>query len=166
MRVLGIDPGLSATGYGIVERTGSRITPLGWGVIRSGDGSLAQRLSIIFRKITDVLIEHAPEMVAVEDIFTGKNPRSGLKLGHARGVLILAAAKRGQPIREYPAAAVKQAVVGRGRASKQQVGYMVGKLLGLENEKIAEDAADALAVAICCVLRERGLPMESGQVKT
>ncbi len=156
MKVVGIDPGLTATGYGIVQRTGSRITPLGWGVIRSGDGSLAERLRKIYDKISEVLAAHSPDVVAVEDIFTGRNPRSGLRLGHARGALILAAAKGGYSVIEYPAATVKQAVVGRGRASKQQVKYMVGKLLNIpEDKKVAEDAADALAVALCCIIRER-----------
>jgi len=159
MKVLGIDPGLTATGYGIVERIGNRITPLGWGVIRSGEGSLAERLDCIFSRVTEIISKYHPELVAVEDIFTGRNPRSGLKLGHARGVLILAAARGGYAVREYPAATVKQAVVGHGRASKQQIGYMVGKLLGLEGEKVAEDAADALAVALCCVLREKSVQL-------
>jgi len=109
MKVLGIDPGLTATGYGIVERIGNRITPLGWGVIRSGEGSLAERLDCIFSRVTEIISKYHPELVAVEDIFTGRNPRSGLKLGHARGVLILAAARGGYAVREYPAATVKQA---------------------------------------------------------
>ncbi|HHE46360.1 MAG TPA: crossover junction endodeoxyribonuclease RuvC [Bacteroidetes bacterium] len=157
MKVVGIDPGLSATGYGIVERTGSRITPLGWGVIRSGSGALTDRLEKIFDRISQVLAEYCPDIVAVEDIFTGRNLRSGLRLGHARGASILAAAKGGYPLIEYPAATVKLAVVGRGRASKKQVEYMVGKLLNIEDERVAEDAADALAVALCCIIREKVL---------
>ena len=156
MRVVGIDPGLSATGYGIVERKGNLITPLDWGVIRSASSlPIAQRLKKIYDQLTAVLKEQTPDMVAVEDIYSGLNPRSGLKLGHARGAAILAAAQDGYEVREYPAATVKQAVVGRGRASKQQVEYMVKKLLNLGDAKIAEDAADALAVALCCLLRER-----------
>lgn len=155
MKVVGIDPGLTATGYGIVERIGNRVTPLGWGVIRSGSGSMAERLDKIYEKIVTVLGEQFPDLVGVEDIFTGCNPRSGLKLGHARGVILLAAARGGFSVKEYPSATVKQAVVGNGRASKQQVSYMVRKLLNLKDEILPEDAADALAVALCCLIREK-----------
>ncbi|MDP8238113.1 MAG: crossover junction endodeoxyribonuclease RuvC [Candidatus Hatepunaea meridiana] len=157
MIVLGIDPGLSATGYGIIERTGNRITPLNWGVIRSSKETLPVRLKKIYNKLNTIIEEYSPDIVAIEDIYTGRNPRSGLRLGHARGVAILAAAQSDYPVKEYPAATVKQAVVGHGRASKQQVGFMVRKLLNLGEAKIAEDAADALAVAICCLFREKNV---------
>jgi len=155
MRVLGIDPGLSVTGFGVVERTGNRIAPLAWGVIRSGGEPLAERLKKIHEKISSILTEHCPDYVGIEDIFTGRNPRSGLRLGHARGVAILAAAQAGFPVLEYPSATVKQAVVGHGRASKHQVEYMVRKLLTLGDVALPEDASDALAVALCCIMRER-----------
>jgi len=164
--VVGIDPGLSATGYGIVERIGNRITPLGWGVIRSKSDLLPERLERIHRKIVAILEEYSPDIVGIEDIFTGINPRSGLRLGHARGVAVLAAAQGGFSVMEYPSATVKQSVAGNGRASKQQVKFMVGKLLGLKDVKLAEDAADALAVALCCLIRERiPLIMSKGNSK-
>ncbi|NQU05812.1 MAG: crossover junction endodeoxyribonuclease RuvC [Calditrichaeota bacterium] len=166
MIVVGIDPGLSATGYGIVERIGNRITPLGWGVIRSKSDQLPERLERIHRKIVAILEEYSPDIVGIEDIYTGINPRSGLRLGHARGVAVLAAAQGGFQVMEYPAATVKQSVAGNGRASKQQVKFMVGKLLGLKDVKLAEDAADALAVALCCLIREKiPLIMSKGSSK-
>lgn len=155
MRVFGIDPGLSVTGFGIVERKGNRIAPLGWGVIRSGKGTLAERLDRLFTSITEKLGEYEPDIVGVEDIFTGKNPSSGLKLGHARGILILAAARCGYEVREFPTAVVKKAITGQGRAVKSQVGFMVQRMLGIAGEKMPEDASDALAVAVCCLFRER-----------
>ncbi len=155
MRVVGIDPGLVKTGYGIVEQNGNLITPLDWGVIRSGSGSLAERLKKIYDELSKILAEQSPDVVSIEDIFTGRNPRSGLRLGHARGVAILAAAQGGYPVVEYPAATVKQAVVGNGRAAKQQVDYMVRKLLNLGDVDLQEDAADALATALCCIIREK-----------
>jgi len=153
MKVIGIDPGLSATGYGVVERIGNHITPLGWGVIRSGGNPLSQRLERLYGEVVALFKEHSPEVVAVEDIFTGRNPRTSLTLGHARGVVLLAAAQGGYSVQEYPTATVKQAVVGYGRASKQQVGYMVLKLLGMSGVELPEDASDALAVALCSIFR-------------
>ena len=153
MKIIGIDPGLAATGYGIIQRNGNRITPLGWGVIRSGGESLPQRLVKIFDEVSVVFREHRPAVVAVEEIFTGRNPRTALKMGHARGVVLLAAAQGGYPVQEYSTATIKQSVVGHGRASKQQVGYMVVKLLGLSGEELPEDASDALAAALCCLLK-------------
>ncbi|MCF7809773.1 crossover junction endodeoxyribonuclease RuvC [bacterium] len=155
MIVVGIDPGLSATGYGVVEKIGNRITPLSWGVIRSKSNLLPEKLERIHREIVSVLEKYSPDIVGIEDIFTGINPRSGLRLGHARGVAILAAAQGGFSVKEYTSATVKQSVAGNGRAAKQQVQFMVGKLLNIKDVKIAEDAADALAVALCCLIREK-----------
>jgi crossover junction endodeoxyribonuclease RuvC len=151
--IFGIDPGLTATGYGIITVNGNRIAPLSWGVIRSGGGELPDRLAHIYNELRRVLDEHKPDIVAVEDIFIGKSPSSALKMGHARGVALLAAANGGYPVREYPTAVIKQSVVGGGRAAKQQVGFMVRRLLALGEAKLAEDAADALAAALCCVIK-------------
>lgn len=132
------------------------MTPHLWGVIRSDAPDLAGRLSQIHARVAQIVVERHPDLVAVEEIFIAKNARSALMLGHARGVAILAAGGAGVPVREYPANSVKQAVAGRGGAAKQQVEYMVQRLLGLTTEKIPADASDALAVAICCILKEGG----------
>ncbi len=165
MRVVGIDPGLTATGYGVVEQTGNRMTPLTWGVIRSNEETLAGRLGEIHLKLRDLITEQKPDLVAVEEIFLAKNPRSALLLGHARGVALLAAGLYGYPVREYPANSVKQAVAGRGGASKKQVEYMVFRLLGLSEQKMLPDASDALAVAICCIMKQGLQPANRGSVR-
>ena len=152
--MLGIDPGLTATGYGVVESTGNRMTPLEWGVIRSSADSLAGKLSDIYSRLIDVIVRRRPDLVAVEEIFLSRNARSALLMGHARGAAILAAGANGRPVREYPANTVKQAVAGRGGAAKEQVGYMVLRLLNLGSEKLPPDASDALAAAICCIMKE------------
>lgn len=154
MIVVGIDPGLTATGFGVVESTGNRMTPLDWGVIRSDAATLAGRLSDIHSKIAEVIGNRKPDIVAVEEIFLSRNARSALLMGHARGVALLAAGESGCAVREYPANSVKQAVVGRGGAAKEQVQYMVVRLLGLTGRKLPADASDALAVAICCIIKE------------
>ncbi|MDP8227975.1 MAG: crossover junction endodeoxyribonuclease RuvC [Candidatus Electryoneaceae bacterium] len=155
MKFFGIDPGLTATGYGVVERIGNRLIPIDWGVIRSGKGVLAERLERIYTGLTAKLSEHHPDIVAIEEIFTGRNPRSALLVGHARGVALLAGALGGCPVQEYAATVVKQAVVGNGRASKQQVAFMVGKLLNLQDQSLPADASDALGIAICCLFRSK-----------
>ncbi len=153
MIIAGIDPGLAATGFGVIEQIGNKITPLEWGVIRSGDGTLAERLQKIHNKLIDVFEKHNPELIGIEDIFIGQNPRSALMLGHARGVILLAASLRECRVFEYPARSVKQSVVGNGGARKEQVRFMVSRLLATGDKKIAMDASDALAVAICCSMR-------------
>ncbi len=164
MKVVGIDPGLTATGYGVVESIGNHMTPLEWGVIRSNESDLAGKLKEIHGKISQVIALHKPDIVAVEAIFLAKNPRSALLMGHARGVAILAAGGAGVMVKEYPANTVKQAVAGRGGAAKVQVEFMVQRLLGLTDKKLAADASDALAVAICCILKEaRGFSLTTGQ---
>ena len=153
MKVLGIDPGLTATGIGVIEQNGNTITPLQWGVIRSGKGELAVRLKKIYQAVVEITTQHRPDLVGVEDIFTAQNPRSALLLGHARGVIFIAGSAGGSPVLEYPARSVKLSVVGRGSATKEQVRYMVGKLLSIDSSKIALDASDALAIALCTLMR-------------
>ncbi len=165
MRVFGIDPGLTATGYGVVEQSGNRMTPLAWGVIRSGETTLAGRLREIHLRLKDLISVQHPDLVAVEEIFLARNPRSALLLGHARGIALLTAGLSGCPVREYPANSVKQAVAGRGGASKKQVEYMVIRLLGLPEQKFLPDASDALAVAICCILKQGRQPSTHGAVR-
>lgn len=149
MRVLGLDPGLRVTGWGIVDAEGSRLRHVADGVVKSDDRlTLAERLTQLHRGVLDVIAQWAPEEAAVEETFVNKNPESTLKLGQARGVVLLAPALSGLMVGEYAPASVKQAVVGTGRAAKDQVGMMVRTLLPGCLVK-SPDAADALAVAIC-----------------
>ncbi|MGE5547360.1 MAG: crossover junction endodeoxyribonuclease RuvC [Solirubrobacterales bacterium] len=149
MRVLGLDPGLRITGWGIIEMVDNRLRHIADGVVRSDDKlSLAERLAQLHRGVQAVIAAWSPEEAAVEQTFVNKNPESTLKLGQARGAVLLAPALAGLAVGEYSPASVKQAVVGTGRAQKDQVGMMVRTLLpGCLVQ--SPDAADALAVAIC-----------------
>ncbi len=151
MKVLGVDPGTAATGYGVVVREGVGAASLvECGVIRTQAGSpLADRLRDIHEGLGEVLSRHAPDVVAVEGVFFGKNVRTTVLLGHARGVILLAAAQQGLEVAEYAPAEIKNAVVGTGRASKEQVQFMVKKLLRLKEVPSPADAADGVAVALC-----------------
>ncbi len=149
MRTLGIDPGSRVTGYGIVEQQGDRIVRVDHGEIRMKNGEPFTRcLSRIFDELTDVIDRTKPDAVALEDIFFGKNVKSLIKQGHVRGVALLAASRCGLPVHEYSPLEVKKAVVGYGRAEKQQVQMMIRTILCL-SKTLSEDASDALAVAIC-----------------
>ncbi len=149
MRVLGLDPGLRNTGWGVIEADGNRLTHLGHGVAHPAvDQPLAVRLVSLFRQIGAVLERFCPDEAAVEESFVNRNAASTLRLGLARGVVLLAPAERGLPVAEYSANLIKKAVVGAGHAEKAQVQMMVRRLLpGFAGG--AADAADALAVAIC-----------------
>lgn len=148
-RILGIDPGSRVTGFGLVSVQGPRVLHLGHGCIRPPAGaSLAERLGMIFDQLCAVIGEHAPTEVAIERVFVSRNADSALKLGQARGAALVAAAGAALPVFEYTPTEVKQAVVGGGRAQKAQVQHMVCRLLGL-GQTPAEDAADALGVALC-----------------
>ena len=149
MRILGIDPGTGITGYGIIDVEGNRIRHVDNGIIKTRSGeALPLRLKAIYDGLTSIFEEYTPEAVAVEQVFMAKNPRAALTLGHARGTAVLSAVNLGLEVHEYSALQVKSAVVGYGHASKQQVQQMVKVLLTLP-EVAQEDAADALAVAIC-----------------
>jgi crossover junction endodeoxyribonuclease RuvC len=148
LRLLGIDPGLRVTGYGVIEKDGQKLSYVTSGVIRTKDGELPDRIATIFAGIGEVLAAFNPEATAVEKVFVNVNPQSTLLLGQARGAAIAALTHAGQPVYEYTALQVKQAVVGNGHADKQQVIHMVTRLLNLPGEPSA-DAADALACAIC-----------------
>jgi len=152
VRVFGIDPGSERTGYGCVESDGSRHRLVACGAIVTPPrlGFPAQLLRI-HQQLAGLLAEHHPECVAVESVFYAANVRSALKLGHARGVALLAAVEGGYGLAEYTPAEIKRAVVGYGRAEKHQVQEMVRMLLGLAEVPTPHDAADALAVAICHV---------------
>ncbi len=151
MLVLGIDPGTAVTGYGVVEQAPDNVLRLvECGVIRTSPRyPLALRLREIFEGVSELLQRHEPQAVAVEGIFFGKNARTAMVLGHARGAVLLAASLREMDVAEYPPAEVKNAVVGTGRATKHQVGFMTQKLLKLRNPPRPEDAADGVAVALC-----------------
>ena len=148
MRILGIDPGSRFTGFDIIDVEGDRATVVHSGVIKTGGGEFPERLGIIFRGIRDLVIEYRPSEVAVENVFVSKNASSALKLGQARGAAISAAICEELSVSEYSPRSVKQAIVGKGGADKVQVQHMVCVLLQLR-ETPAEDAADALAVALC-----------------
>jgi len=162
-RVLGIDPGSRATGFGIVEGAAARPQYITSGVIRTGNEDFPQRLRIIFEGLTEVIASHGPEFVVVEQVFVQHNVGSALKLGQARGAAICAAAVQGLPIGEYTPRAIKLALTGSGAADKDQVQQMVLQLLGL-NGKLQEDASDALAIALCHMQQSRlGLQTGLGQ---
>ncbi len=152
MRVFGIDPGSERTGYGCVETDGRRHHLIACGAVTAkASDSFPERLSRIHRELGALLADHRADGVAVENLFHAVNVRSALKLGHARGVAMLAAIDAGCPIAEYTPAEIKLAVVGYGRADKRQVQQMIKLLLGLQEVPSPHDAADALAVAICHV---------------
>ena len=148
MRILGIDPGLRVTGFGVIDKNGSRITYVTSGRICTPVGDLAIRLKVILDGLAEVIGEQRPVQVAIEKVFVNVNPSSTLLLGQARGTAICAAVMHGLPVAEYTALQVKQAVVGNGHAQKRQVQDMVRRLLKLAGEP-SPDAADALACAIC-----------------
>jgi crossover junction endodeoxyribonuclease RuvC len=149
--VLGIDPGTAVTGYGIVSRDDDgRVSLLECGVIRTSSAQpLPDRIREIFQGIEEVIERFRPSAVSVEDVFQGKNVRSALTLGHARGAILLAASLRDLPIAEYSPREIKNAVVGSGGATKDQVGYMVQRHLRLRAPPAPADAADGVAAALC-----------------
>jgi len=149
MRILGIDPGTGTTGYGIIDVEGNRLRHVDNGIVRTRSSEpLPLRLKAIYDGLTLILKEFSPEAVAIEQVFLAKNPRAALTLGHARGTAVIASVNLDLEVHEYSALQVKSAVVGYGHAAKQQVQHMVKALLNLP-EVAQEDAADALAVAIC-----------------
>jgi crossover junction endodeoxyribonuclease RuvC len=150
MIILGIDPGTAITGFGVIAHEGNHLRRITYGVVRTeADLALASRLSRIYRQIQAIIQEYRPEVVAVEELFFNKNVRTALAVGQARGVILLAAETAGLETVEYTPLQVKQAVVGYGRAEKQQVQEMVRMLLCLPEIPKPDDAADALAIAIC-----------------
>ncbi len=151
MRVLGIDCGSEYTGYGVVELAGNgELSCLTCGAIQlSPRDPMPRRLAKIFERLGEIIQKHRPENVAIEDVFYALNVKSALKLGQVRGVAMLAAASAGLQVTEYAPLSIKSAVVGYGRAEKQQVQHMVTRLLNLAEPPESADAADALAIAIC-----------------
>lgn len=150
MRILGIDPGTAITGFGIIEKIGNSFKTIEYGCIRTpANMELCQRLIVIHNQVTQLIAQFAPQEVAIEELFFNNNARTALSVGHARGVIMLAAAEAQLPIGEYTPLQVKQAVVGYGRAEKKQVQVMIKTLLNLPSIPKPDDVADALAIAIC-----------------
>jgi crossover junction endodeoxyribonuclease RuvC len=148
MRILGIDPGLRVTGFGVIDKVGQHLHYVASGCIKTPVGELPERLKSILNSLGEVIAQHNPEQVAVEKVFVNVNPQSTLLLGQARGAAICAAVLVDLPVAEYTALQVKQAVVGNGHAKKEQVQLMVQRILSLSGVP-SPDAADALACAIC-----------------
>jgi len=162
VKIFGIDPGSERTGYGCIDTDGRRHRLLVCGALSApSSASFPDRLRHIHRELSALLDEQRPDCVAIENIFHAKNVRSALRLGHARGVALVAAAALGVPIAEYTPAEIKRAVVGFGRAEKPQVGRMVKLLLGLDAAPSPHDAADAIAVAICHIHSSTGVAAEA-----
>jgi crossover junction endodeoxyribonuclease RuvC len=148
--ILGIDPGITSTGYGVVKIRTGQPEMESYGVIGPEAGmTVHQRLNYIYEGIVDVIRTYKPDHIAIEDVFYSKNIRSTLTIGQARGVAILASVRAGIHVSEYAPREVKRAVVGSGAASKEQVQFMIKKLLHLDQHTITSDAADALAIALC-----------------
>jgi len=148
IRILGIDPGLRITGFGVIDQAGSKLSYVTSGCIKTPDAALPERLKTILNSLAEIIQIHHPEHVAVEQVFVNVNPKSTLLLGQARGAAICAAVAANLQVAEYTALQVKQAVVGNGHAAKEQVQEMVKRLLKLPAAP-SPDAADALACAIC-----------------
>jgi crossover junction endodeoxyribonuclease RuvC len=161
-RILGIDPGLNATGYGVIEKDPQRLTVLEAGVIRSNDRgegtNLAQRVRSLYDGLLEVIDQFQPQAVAVEQLYSHyQHPRTAILMGHARGVIFLAAAQRDLPVVSYNATRIKKSITGSGRASKDQVQRTIQRELGLAKLPEPPDVADALAVALCHYYQTRGI---------
>ena len=170
MRILGIDPGLRVTGFGVIGKEGTRLAYVTSGCVKSGEGDLAARLKVILDGLAEVIAANRPREVAIEKVFVNVNAQSTLALGQARGAAICAAVLAGLPVAEYTALQVKQSVVGNGHAQKEQVQHMVRRLLALPGNP-SPDAADALACAICHAhggrlggLSTRGMRLKRGRL--
>lgn len=149
MKVIGIDPGSRACGYGIIESTNGKLKHITSGtIVPSSELTLARRLGAIYSDLTDIINAHSPDCMSVEDVFFAKNAKSAIKLGQARGVALLAASNGGMEIYEYAPTNIKLALTGNGRAKKSEVQKMVAYILGLKNN-MNNDCSDAIATAIC-----------------
>ena len=150
MRIIGIDPGTAICGYGIIDVKGSKLTPVAYGAITTPkELTDSQRLEILFNDLSDLLEEYRPDKFGVEELFFNRNVTTAIKVGQARGVILLAAEQQRIPIYEYTPLQIKQAVTGYGKADKNQVIYMTMNILGIREKIKPDDTADALAVAIC-----------------
>jgi crossover junction endodeoxyribonuclease RuvC len=163
--ILGIDPGSRLTGYGVIDFRSGKSTYIASGCIRVNGDTLADKLGLIYRGVTQLIQQYSPDEFAIEDVFMARNADSALKLGQARGAALVAANIMGLPASEYAARKVKQALVGKGSADKAQVKHMVVHLLGLNADPQA-DAADALAIALCHAHMQQNLIKISGASKS
>jgi len=151
MIILGIDPGIADTGFGVISAAGQTYEALAYGSIVTHQGdTLPRRLADLGKKLSELICEHKPDMVAVEELFFAKNAKTAIIVAHARGVCLMTAQCAGCKVREFKPTEIKQALVGYGRADKNQIQQMVKTLCGLKEIPRPDDAADALAVAICC----------------
>lgn len=165
MILLGIDPGTAALGYGVIERTGSRLRPIDHGCfVTSPDSALPERLRAIHEHVAGLIELHRPDLVAVERLFFSRNVQTAFAVGQARGVVLLAAAQAALPVREATPSEIKTAVAGDGRADKEQIGRMVKLVLGMAAVPMPDDAADALAVAIWAANVSSGLASQTATV--
>lgn len=158
LTVIGIDPGSQRTGWGVIREASGVLTLVDCGIIRTvsgGDTAFSVRLARIFAELAAVVRRHSPTEAAIEQVFTAKNAASALKLGQARGVAVAACAACGVPVSDYAPTLVKKALVGTGRAEKEQVAFMVRRLLNVRGEGWALDTSDALAVGICHLTMRR-----------
>jgi crossover junction endodeoxyribonuclease RuvC len=163
MRVLGVDPGTATTGYGVVEEAEEGLRALAYGVVTTSAGQpLPERLQTIYRELARLVREWEPDAAAVEELYFSVNVRTAMSVGQARGVVLLALADAGLTVAEYSPLAVKQALTGYGRADKRQMQGMVRMLLGLPEVPRPDDAADALAVAVCHLHSARMRALEEG----
>ena len=161
MIVLGVDPGLTSVGYGILEREGRNVLVKGFGAFSTPNAEpLSSRLSVIHNSIQEIIKEHKPDALACETVFYSKNARSTILLGHARGAVLLAAEGCGVEVIEFSPREIKSAVTGRGNSSKAQVRFMVRAQLDVDDLPKSTDVSDALAVALCCIHRQGRLTGE------
>jgi crossover junction endodeoxyribonuclease RuvC len=152
--ILGIDPGTTLIGYGLIEFLNDKLRAIDCGVIRVNKKIAFQnQLQQIYQEISDLLKQTHPHVVAIEEVYVSQNAKTTLRLGHARGVILLAAVHQDVPISEYAPRKIKQAVCGNGNASKEQIQWMVANMLNLSVQTLSKDAADALAAAVCYGLR-------------
>lgn len=156
LRTLGIDPGSQKTGWAVIDHQGQQLIWVASGIIRLGSGPFPERMATLGLALRDIVVNHQPTQMAIEEVFLAKDPQSALKLGHARGVAMFIGAEAQLPVFEYAARRVKQVVIGTGQADKQQMQVMVRMLLGLA-EALPEDASDAAGVAICHAHSSSGL---------
>lgn len=151
MVIVGIDPGIAIVGYGVIDYTGNSFKLMEYGTIDTPAGTpVAKRLRMIYDSMYDLLLRYKPDTVAVEQLFWGRNVTTGINVAHARGVILLCAEQSGVSVSEYTPLQIKQAVAGYGRADKKQIQNMMKILLNMNTVPKPDDAADAIAVAICC----------------
>jgi crossover junction endodeoxyribonuclease RuvC len=149
MRVLGVDPGLTRAGFGVVEQVAGKLSAVEHGTIRAQGEDVPEQLAALRSRLADVVRRSTPDAMAIERLFVTRNQRTAIRVGQASGIALLVAAEAGIPVIEYGPLQVKQAIVGTGTATKDQVGFMVRRLLSLKDAPDSADAADALALAIC-----------------